>query len=268
MSCGRFWLESGAERVPGFVSGASFHIVSLAEGARIMSWFSEAFGDFQDIQWYTLVISAAAIAAGIFGAVWYARKRKSGDISKLQWSTHELTTAALCIGLSFLLSFIKLFSMPAGGSITAVSMLPILAFAYIYGPRKGILTGLVYSLLQFIQEPFILAPMQVILDYPLAFGALGLAGFARRSIIPGIIYGVGGRFVCSWLSGIVFFSDYAPEGMPGWLYSLEYNGTVMGIECALCIAAAMIPALSRTLERQREIAERVHTSGHATQSNA
>ena len=231
-----------------------------------MNWWTEAFGDFQDIQWYTLAIAAAAIAAGVIGAVRYTRRHGKDSVTKMQWTTHELTTAALCVGLSFLLSFIKLFSMPAGGSITAFSMLPILAFSYIYGVRKGILTGLVYSLLQFIQEPFILSPMQVILDYPLAFGALGFAGLARRSIVPGILYGIGGRFVCSWISGIVFFADYAPEGMPGWLYSLEYNGTVMGVEAALCVAAAMIPALSKMLKRERAKAERMHAAQHVTQS--
>lgn len=229
-----------------------------------MEWWNEAFGDFREIQWYIWVIVIAAVAAGIAGAVWFAKKQSaSGKISKNQWTTHELTTAALCIGLAFLLSFIKIFSFPTGGSITAASMLPILAFAYIYGLRKGLLVGVVYGLLQFMQEPVVLAPMQVILDYPLAFGVLGLAGLAKKSIIPGIICGIAGRFVCSWLSGWVFFGEYAPEGMPAWLYSLGYNGSIMGVECAVCVAVACIPALYKLFNRQKARAAAGHSDAHS-----
>lgn len=228
-----------------------------------MEWWNEAFGDFQEIQWYTYVIVIAAVAAGIAGIVWYRKKRAAeGHISRSQWTTHELTTAALCIGLAFLLSFIKIFSMPAGGSITPASMLPLLAFSYIYGVRKGVLAGLVYALLQFMQNPVVLAPMQVILDYPLAFGALGLAGLAKKSIIPGIIYGCAGRLICSWLSGWVFFGEYAPEGVPGWRYSLEYNGAIIGVDCAVCVAVALIPALYKLFNQQKARAERQQETQH------
>lgn len=234
-----------------------------------MDWWSEAFGDFREIQWYTLVIGVSAIAAGLIGVVWYRKKHAAGaGVSHAQWTTHELTVAALCIGLAFLLSFIKLFSMPMGGSITPASMLPLLAFSYIYGPKKGVLAGLVYGLLQFMQNPVVLAPLQVILDYPLAFGALALAGFAKRSIVLGIAYGCAGRFICSWLSGWVFFAEYAPEGMPGWLYSLAVNGGVIGVDCAVCIAVAMIPALHKLFDRQRAIAVRQRTGAQLRQKTA
>lgn len=223
-----------------------------------MNWWKEAFGDFGEIEWYTLAIVIAAVATGIAGLVWYRKKRaaEGGTVTHSQWTTHELTMAALCIGLAFLLSFIKIFSMPMGGSITPASMLPLLAFSYIYGVKKGLLAGLVYGILQFIQSPVVLAPMQVLLDYPLAFGALGLAGLAKNSVVPGIIYGCAGRFVCSWLSGWVFFAEYAPEGMPGWLYSLGVNGGVIGADCAVCIAVAAIPALYRMFNHQKALAQR------------
>ncbi len=228
-----------------------------------MNWFSEAFGGLADIQRFTLVIMIAAIGAGIAGYVFYRKKAKQqGKITKSQWTTKEITTAALCIGISFLLSFIKIFSMPNGGSITPASMLPIMAFAYIYGAKKGLLVGLVYSILQFIQEPYVLAPMQVVLDYPLSFMLLGLAGLARKSIVPGIAYGCAARFVCQFLSGWIFFGSYAPEGMPGWLYSLGYNGSVVGVECAICIAVSMIPALYKMLNR-----EKAHARAHRTALN-
>lgn len=227
------------------------------------NWFTEAFADFQEMNVAALIITIVAIVCGIVGIVWYRRRHQGANqVSRATWTTKELTTAALCIGLAFLLSFIKLLDLPQGGSVTPASMLPILAFAYIYGWKKGIIVGLVYSLLQFIQEPVVLTPMQVILDYPLAFGALGLAGFARRSIIPGVIYGCAGRFVCSFLSGWIFFGSYAPEGTPAWLYSLGYNGTILGVECAVCIVVALIPALTKTFNRQKALAAAAATQFH------
>lgn len=214
-----------------------------------MNWFEEAFGSFQEIHWYTLAIAVGAIAVGIAGYVWY-RKKHPDRVTKSAWTTKELTSAALCIGLAFLLSFIRLFHMPQGGSITPASMLPLLGFAYIYGVRKGLLAGAVYGLLQLIQDPVILFPMQVLLDYILAFAALGLAGLSRKLTL-GIIYGCAGRFFCQFLSGWIFFGEYAPEGVPAWLYSLGYSGAIVGAECAVCIAVAAIPALHRMFVQQR-----------------
>ncbi len=217
-----------------------------------MDWFNEAFGGFSEITAVTLVIVIAALAVGIAGYVFYRKKaREGGKLTKSQWTTKEVTTAALSIGVAFLLSYIKLFSMPQGGSITPASMLPIMAFAYIYGVKKGMIVGFCYSLLQFVQEPFFLTPVQFLLDYVLAFSLLGLAGLAKNNIIPGIIYGCAGRFLCQFVSGFVFFGEYAPEGVPAWLYSLGYSGSVVGIECAVCIAVAAIPAISRMFNRAK-----------------
>lgn len=218
-----------------------------------MNWFEEAFGGFGEIQWYTLLIAVVGIAAGIVGFAWY-RRQHPGQANRSAWTTKELTAAALCIGLAFLLSFIKLFHLPQGGSITPASMLPLLAFSYIYGFRRGLLAGIVYGLLQLMQDPVILFPMQVVLDYILAFGALGLAGLSRNLTV-GIILGCAGRLVCQFLSGWIFFGEYAPEGTPVWLYSLGYNGAIVGAECAVCIAVAAIPALHHLFDRQRAQAQ-------------
>lgn len=218
-----------------------------------MEWFNEAFGKFSEISTGALITVLVLIAAGIVGLILYFRMKKKDKVpGKGQWTTKELTTAALCIAAAFLLSFIKIFSMPMGGSITPASMLPIMAFAYIYGVRKGLIVGLVYSLLQFVQEPIFLTPVQFLLDYVLAFSLLGLAGLAKKTIVPGILYGCGARFVCQFLSGIVFFGMYAPEGMPVWLYSLGYSGAICGVEAAICIAVSVIPAMSKMLNRARK----------------
>jgi len=218
-----------------------------------MDWFNEAFGRFSEISTGALITVLVIVAAGIIGLIVYLHMKKTNaTTTKGQWTTKELTTAALCIAAAFLLSFIKIFSMPMGGSITPASMLPIMAFAYIYGVRKGLLVGLVYSILQFVQEPIFLTPVQLLLDYVFAFALLGLAGFANKTIVPGILYGCGARFVCQFLSGVIFFGMYAPEGMPVWLYSLGYSGSICGVEAAICIAVSVIPAMSKMLNRAKK----------------
>lgn len=209
------------------------------------------FDSFAELTLPAIIIVCVIIAAGLIGYFLYRRKTNGGKeiTHKSQWTTKELTTAALCIGASFLLSFIKIFSMPNGGSITPASMLPMIAFAYIYGFKKGFIAGLCYGVLQMIQEPFFLAPMQVVLDYFLSFSLLALAGLSQKSIIPGVIYACAARFICQFLSGWIFFGMYAPEGMPAWLYSLGYNGAVVGVECAICVAVSAIPALHKLFNR-------------------
>ena len=73
-------------------------------------------------------------------------------------TTRMLVQGALCIALAFVLSYIKLFSMPMGGSITLFSMLPIFVFAWMYGPAAGLLAGFAYSLLQVVQGAYVVHP--------------------------------------------------------------------------------------------------------------
>jgi thiamine transporter len=218
-----------------------------------MNWFEQAFGGFLEISPVAFWIIIAAIAVGITGIIIYRRKsvKKSDKLTKSQWTVRELTTASLCIAAAFLLSFIKIFSMPMGGSITPASMLPIMAFAYIYGTKKGLIVGLCYSILQFVQEPFFLTPVQFLLDYTGAFTLLALAGLAKKNIIPGILYGCAARFLCQFTSGVVFFGEYAPEGMPTWLYSLGYSGSIVGVECAICVGVSLIPSLYKMFNRAK-----------------
>jgi thiamine transporter len=113
--------------------------------------------------------------------------------------------------------------MPEGGRVTLAAMVPIFFVAARRGPRIGILAGIAFGLVVLVEEPFIYHPVQVLLDYPLAFGALGLAGFFRDSPLLGVAVGIGGRFLCHFTSGLVFFATYAPAGMNPALYSAIYN---------------------------------------------
>lgn len=156
---------------------------------------------------------------------------------KTMFTPREIAEAGLAIGLAFVLSMIKIYHLPAGGSVTAGSMIPILLLALRRGYKLGLVAAVLYGVLQLIEGPYVVHPAQVVLDYPLAFGALGLAGFfATRSkesprgdlyALSGIATGIAGRFVCHLLSGVVFFSEYAPEGMNPWVYSAVYNGSYL-----------------------------------------
>ncbi|HCS68074.1 MAG TPA: energy-coupled thiamine transporter ThiT, partial [Oribacterium sp.] len=85
-----------------------------------------------------------------------------------------LVYSAACIALASITSMMKIFSFPTGGSITLCSMLFATLPGFFFGPTVGIAAGVAYGILQFILEPYILTPVQVILDYILAFGAFGL----------------------------------------------------------------------------------------------
>lgn len=147
-------------------------------------------------------------------------------------STKSIVYAAVCVALSFALSYIKLFKLPQGGSVTLVSMLPLMLYSYMFGIRKGVMAGLVYGFLQAIQDPWIIHPAQFLLDYPIAFSALGLAGTFRELKIfskPIVNFLLGGllsgamRYFAHVLSGIFAFSSYAAEGYGAVAWGFLYN---------------------------------------------
>ena len=163
-----------------------------------------------------------------------------------------LALGAVCMALSNVLSMIKLFDMPQGGSVTPASMLPLMLFAYVYGVGPGMTVGAVYGVMQFIIEPqhFFSVP-QMLLDYPIAFAMVGLAGvfstYKNRPVglMAGVVLGSLGRFVAAVLSGVVFFAEYAGDQNP-WVYSIGYNGAYMLPECIICVVLALAVGLRLT----------------------
>lgn len=180
------------------------------------------------------------------------------SISKKKIDTKMLSYAAVCLAISFTLSFVKFFEMPYGGSITLASLLPIILFAYMYGPRSGLLVGVIYALLQFMQEPYFLTPVQFLLDYILAFMSVGVAGFfglfiknnkLGLTIAVPVVYTVRGIFHI--LAGYVFFSsvtDRASEipifgdtsAMSGFYYSFIYNATFIIPETIIAVVIIVL----------------------------
>ena len=172
-----------------------------------------------------------------------------GDYQK-KMSVKALTYSSIAIAISFVLSQFRLFSLPQGGSITPFSMLFIILIGYFFGVKTGVLAGVVYGLLQLAFGGFVMHPMQLLLDYPLAFGALGLSGlFAnqKHGLVMGIIVGSMGRFVFHFLSGIIFFASYAPETWNPFVYSLWYNFSYIGVEGFITAFVIMIPSVAQAL---------------------
>lgn len=181
--------------------------------------------------WEWVLFGACILLAT--AVVLYLILRPKRDRKKM--STQTLVEAGLCMAISFVLSYIKLFSMPMGGSVTLGSMLPLMYFSYRHSWKSGLLAGLAYGLLQFIQKPEIVHWAQMLLDYPLAFTVIGLAGLSKQLQLGCLIGGLG-RFVCHFLTGALFFSEYMPsEWSNVWLYSFCYNGLYMGAEIVICI---------------------------------
>ena len=139
--------------------------------------------------------------------------------------TRILAEISVTVALSLVLNYIKIFHLPQGGSITLGSMVPVLLISYRRGLRVGVFTGAVFGLAQMVLDGWIYNPFGMFLDYPLAFGALGLAGLFRKYPLVGVAAALVARFISHFLSGILFFWMYAPGGMSPIVYSAIYNGS-------------------------------------------
>jgi len=171
--------------------------------------------------------------------------------------TRQLVFSAAAMALAFVTSNLKFFALPMGGSITLFSMFFITLIGYWYGLKAGLMTAFAYGLLQLIIDPYVLSIPQMICDYPLAFGALGLSGIfceKKHGLMLGYLTGVAGRFVFAFLSGLIFFGYYAPEGMHPAVYSFLYNGSYIGAEALLTVLVLMIPAVRTALDSVRDLA--------------
>lgn len=161
-------------------------------------------------------------------------------------TTKTIVYGGMCVALSFILSYIRLYKMPQGGSITLASMFPIILYAIVFGPVCGIIAGTAYGFMQFIQEPSMVHWAQLFLDYPLAFACLGLAGFAPKfskniqvGTTIGIIIAVLGRGIMHIVSGVIFFAEYAGDQSP-FIYSLVYNISYLIPEFIITLILALI----------------------------
>lgn len=203
---------------------------------------------------YTVCVAAGVI---LFGAALFFAGRHS---VKKKMTTKQLVFCAMAMALSFLTSYIKIFELPWGGSVTLCSMLFIVLVGNWYGVKTGIFVGLAYGILQFLQEPYVLSFFQVCCDYILAFSALGVAGFfakSRHGLIKGYIAAVIARGAFHALGGYLYWMDYMPDSFPAALksvYPIVYNYSYLLAEGVITVILLSIPAVEKGLNRVKRIA--------------
>ena len=170
--------------------------------------------------------------------------------------TKQLVFSAMAIALATVISVvIKLPSLPNGGSTTLFSMLIVCLVGYWYGPVIGLITAFAYGILQFIVGPYFVHPAQVLLDYPLAFGALGLSGFfsnKKHGLLIGYIIGVCGRFVFHMISGLIFYTEYVGNvhgNLLAVIASTQYNLSYILPEMIATIILIALPPVAKALAK-------------------
>ena len=223
---------------------AAAEVTQAAEAAP--GWFQTAFKKLGEV---TPVTWLAVAALAVLGLILVFLSRK-----KVRWTSRMIAYGSLSIALSFVLSCIRLYRMPTGGSVTPGSMLPIMLFSAAFGMGPGVIAGLVYGLLQVIQGSWFLNIWQFIFDYFLAFAALGLAGIAKdrpdKWLYIGIPVAALGRVVCAVIAGMMWAADTLSSGgalqigstvySSSLLYSIVYNGAYLVPDTVICLILAAL----------------------------
>lgn len=165
----------------------------------------------------------------------------------------ELIVCAMALALGFIASYIKIFAMPFGGAVTLFSMFFVCLIGYWYGLKAGILGGFAYSVLQFLQEPYVLSIFQVCCDYFFAFAALGLSGAFRNQkhgFEKGFLLAVIVRGFFHSLGGYLYWLSYMPENFPQSLkmfYPVIYNYSYLLAEGILTLLIIQVPAVKSAM---------------------
>lgn len=196
------------------------------------TWAQELVEKFSEISGATFVILGALVALAVV-LLLACRTSK-------RWNAKAVAFAALSIALSYVLSCFRLYRMPQGGSVTPGSMLPIMLFSAAYGVGPGVVVGVVYGALQYLQGGWFLNVWQFLLDYLLAYGALGLAGLARKlpkrwGLYAAIVIAAVVRALSATLAGYMFWDT-------AFWASLVYNGTYLIPDTLICIVLALAVA--------------------------
>ena len=180
-----------------------------------------------------------------------------------------LAECAVMLALAFALSMAKLYEMPLGGSVTVGSMLPIMMIGIKYGPKIGVGTAFLYSVTQALQalasgnvfpycETGTTLVVCILFDYIVPFTVLGLSGiFMKCSSIRteevrayiGMAATVVVRFLCHFITGVVIWKQWAPEGMGKYLYSFLYNGSFLGVDFAILLVIAVLMLRKNEIRR-------------------
>lgn len=215
--------------------------------SAFQTWLNSAVKKVIEVKWYVWVILALLF---VFGIVMCAK-------SNLKWTSRRLSYAAMCIAISFVLSLLRMYRMPQGGSITLLSKLPLVMFTMACGPAYGLIAGCAQGLISLIQDPYVIHPIQLLVDYPFASGAVALCYLAKYlpvkqynvKLACATVLGYLGSYIMAVLSGAIFFGEYAWEGYSAWGYSLAYNISYAGPECIIAVIVVLaIPGLGKLVD--------------------
>jgi len=175
---------------------------------------------------------------------------------KIKLDTKIIARIGISLALATILHFIKIVDLPNGaGSINLGSMVPILIIAFIYGPEIGMLTGFLFGVIYLIISPYILHPIQVLFDYPLPFMAVGLAGYFKNNKLLGTFIGMFVRFIFHFISGVLFFGEFAPDGWSPMIYSLVVNGSVVGANLIVILVIIALLPINRIIEKSANFSQ-------------
>lgn len=207
-----------------------------------------------------LVVAAVIVPTFIFG------KKHVSD-------TKSIVYGAMCIAMSFALSYIRFLELPQGGSITFASLVPMMVYSYMFGIRKGVLLGAIYGLFQFIQAPWFAHPIQFLLDYPIAFMAIGITGiFHELKILDdkrplqfalGALIGVILRYFSHVISGIYVFGSGDPDNFGAVAWSFLYNSfTFADLAIALVAGCSLMASrqFTRLIDSQSQLVVKNETN--------
>ena len=174
-------------------------------------------------------------------------------------SVEKLAVSAVLLALSITLTFVKVWAMPMGGEVTLLSMLPVALVSFKYGLKQGFLTAFLFSLFHLIKGIFSgnvfvycvtawAVIICVLFDYLVPFTAIGIAGIFKKGGAVGAALGMALacviRFACHFVTGVVIWGQWAPEGQSKFIYSLLYNGQYMLPECVFSCIAIVLLAIS------------------------
>ena len=203
------------------------------------------------VKWISVV--GVLLVLGVIALIGFLQNGKRFDSKKIAF-------AGICVSMSFTLAVIKVSPVQYGGSITLASFVPILIYAYVYGPLDGVLVGFIHGLLNFIEDPYILTPATFIFDYLLAFMSVGVMGFFGKiqrkekgclPIVLGCVAVFSLRFISHLFSGMIFFTQNAVwVSLPNWamgnafIYSFIYQCIYVPLDAV--IATAALIALCKT----------------------
>jgi thiamine transporter len=219
----------------------------------------------ETVKWIS--VGAVVLLLALVAVFSLFRKQKNE-----KYDAKRIAFAGMCVASSFVLALVKFKFVAFGGSITIASFVPVLLYAYAYGPASGFAVGLIHGLLNFIESPYILTPATFVLDYLLAFASIGIMGFfgkikrKENSALPlvlGCVCVFSARFLAHLFSGMIFFMQGAIwDPLPSWamgnafLYSFIYQCVYVPADALIATMVLVFLAKTGVLDRLTKLMRR------------